>query len=248
MLYQLSYVGARVIVAAGVARSRASCRFPRARSELARCPAGAAGGCPSRETLDARSAAAASLAGVTVAGDAPKVWLGHGASGGPETMQPYIERLRAHGIDASALRLPKGAAERAMQPLREQLGAQLADSVIGGHSFGGRVASLVAGETPPAGLVLISYPLHRPGHAEQLRTAHWPRIACPVLLLSGDRDQFARIELLRESVKLLDRAELHVFAGFGHGLTRAAEEVAQRIADFARALPTRPDRGAARSR
>lgn len=185
---------------------------------------------------------------VTVADDAPKVWLGHGASGAVETMRPYIERLRSLGIEASALRLPRGAAERARRPLREQVGEQLAESVIGGHSFGGRVASLVAAETPPAGLVLISYPLHRPGHPEELRTDHWRRIACPVLLLSGDRDQFARIELLRDSVKLLDSAELHVFAGFGHGLARAAEEVARRIADFARALPTRPSRGAARSR
>ena len=61
-----------------------------------------------------------------------KVWLGHGASGGPETMQPYISRLRSLGVDAQALRLPRGAAERAMTPLREQVGDDVASRI---HDF-----------------------------------------------------------------------------------------------------------------
>jgi predicted alpha/beta-hydrolase family hydrolase len=168
--------------------------------------------------------------------DPPPVWLGHGASGGPETMRPFLTALRKLGIHADALRLPKGSAERAMQPLRDQVGADLARAVIGGHSFGGRVASLVAAQTPPAGLVLLSYPLHRPGHPEELRNDHWKGIACPVLLLSGDRDQFARVELLREAVRTLANAELHVYPGARHGLTASARDVAERIARFARSL------------
>jgi hypothetical protein len=165
-----------------------------------------------------------------------KVWLGHGASGGPETMRPYVKRLRELGIDASALRLPRGSADRAISSLRDQVGAGLAASVIGGHSFGGRVSSLVAADTEPAGLVLLSYPLHRPGHTNDLRVEHWSRIACPVLLLSGDRDQFARIELLERSVRLLPHAELHIYPGLRHGLLAVADDVAERIASFVRSL------------
>lgn len=161
-----------------------------------------------------------------------KVWLGHGASGGPETMIPYIDALHRLGIDAAALRLPKGAAERAIGPLREQVGPDLPLSVIGGHSFGGRVARLLAAEQSPAGLVLLSYPLHRPGRHEELRIEHWPRIGCPVLLLSGDRDQFARIDLLRRSVEQLPCSHLHVYPGLRHGLTAVADDVAGRIAEF----------------
>jgi predicted alpha/beta-hydrolase family hydrolase len=167
---------------------------------------------------------------------AAKVWLGHGASGGPETMQPYIHRLRELGIDASALRLPRGSAERATRSLRDQVGAGLTESVIGGHSYGGRVASMVAAETEPAGLVLLSYPLHRPGHPEELRADHWSDITCPVLLLSGDRDQFARTGLLQASAGRLARPELHIYPGMGHGLQRVADDVAKRIAAFARNL------------
>ena len=167
---------------------------------------------------------------------ATAVWLGHGASGGSETMRPYIRQLRKLGIDAHALRLPRGAAERATTPLREQVGEALPASVIGGHSYGGRVASMVAAETAPAGLVLLSYPLHRPGHPEQLRVEHWPRIKCPVLVLAGDRDQFARVELLEQSVRLLADVELHLYPGLRHGLQRVVGDVARRIAEFTRGL------------
>jgi pimeloyl-ACP methyl ester carboxylesterase len=167
---------------------------------------------------------------------APKVWLGHGASGGPETMKPYVQRLRELGIDASALALPKGPAERATGPLRDQVGEGLAAAVIGGHSFGGRVASMVAADTKPAGLVLLSYPLHRPGHPEDLRVEHWGGIACPVLLLSGDRDQFARIGELERSVRRLPDAELHVYPGLRHGLLTVADDVARRVACFVKGL------------
>ena len=151
-------------------------------------------------------------------------------------MQPYVDALRALDIDASALRLPKGAAERATVALRDQVGDGLQKAVIGGHSYGGRVASLVAAETPPAGLVLLSYPLHRPGHPEDVRDHHWSSITCPVLLLSGDRDQFARMDLLRASAERLPRAELHIYPGMGHGLQRVAGDVAERIASFTRGL------------
>jgi len=151
-------------------------------------------------------------------------------------MQPYIKGLTALGIDASALRLPLGSAERATRSLREQVGVGLPSAVIGGHSYGARVASMVAAETPPAGLVLLSYPLHKPGHPEELRIDHWSKIACPVLVLCGDRDQFARVDLLHRSAHQLSDAELHVYPGLRHGLQRVAEDVARRIAAFATAL------------
>ncbi len=163
-----------------------------------------------------------------------RIWLGHGASGGPETMRPYVQRLRSRGFDAHALRLPRGQAQRATRALREQVGETLPAEIIGGHSFGGRVASMVAAETAPAGLVLLSYPLHRPGHPEELRVEHWSAIRCPVLVLSGDRDQFARVDLLEEAVGLLPEGRLHVYPGLRHGLVEIADEVTQRIEEFAR--------------
>jgi pimeloyl-ACP methyl ester carboxylesterase len=72
-----------------------------------------------------------------------------------------------------------------------------------------------------------------------LRTEHWPSIRCPVLLLSGESDPFARLELLRESVKLLPRAELVSYPSVGHGLARSPkvlDDALDRVAEFARRL------------
>lgn len=85
--------------------------------------------------------------------------------------------------------------------------------------------------------MLVCYPLHPPGGSERWdeRTAHWPRIECPVLLLSGDRDPFARIGLLREAVGRLRRPELVVYPGLGHGIGPVFEEALDRVADFMKA-------------
>ena len=103
---------------------------------------------------------------------------------------------------------------------------------IGGHSYGGRMASLLAAQQPVSALVLLSYPLHRPGHPEELRTAHWSNIECPVLLLSGDRDPFATVDLLRREVRSLRDAELVIYPGQRHGLLPVRVDAAARIAAF----------------
>ena len=41
-----------------------------------------------------------------------------------------------------------------------------------------------------------------------------------------------------ESAKLLERGELHLYPGLRHGLTAIADEVAERIDEFVRGLPS----------
>lgn len=66
--------------------------------------------------------------------------------------------------------------------------------VIGGKSYGGRVASLVADELhatgSASGLVCLGYPFHPPQRPEQLRTAHLLTLRTPALICQGTRDPF----------------------------------------------------------
>lgn len=165
------------------------------------------------------------------------VYLAHGASGSAATMRPHVDGLRARGLEARAVGLPVGRAERAVEVYRGQVEG-IASAVIGGHSYGGRVASLLAAEEAPRALVLLSYPLHRPGHPEwEARSAHWSRINCPVLLLSGESDPFARIDLLHDAVDALTDGQLVTYPRVGHGLTPVLDDALDRIAEFIRAVP-----------
>jgi predicted alpha/beta-hydrolase family hydrolase len=167
----------------------------------------------------------------------PRLLLGHGASGNATSMRPHVEGLARRGVTAVALDLPKGNAERAIPRFVDAAGDDLAGTAVGGHSYGGRVASMLAAEQEVAALVLLSYPLHRPGHPEDPRVEHWPRIRCPVLLLSGESDPFARIDLLRSHVESdLARGELHTYPGVGHGVGPVLDDALDRIASFLRSL------------
>ena len=86
----------------------------------------------------------------------------------------------------------------------------------------------------PAALVLLSYPLHAPGRHEawDSRTSHWPAIRCPVLLLSGEADPFARIDLLRTAVDRLDDARLRTWPRLGHGIGPVLGEAVEEIVGF----------------
>jgi predicted alpha/beta-hydrolase family hydrolase len=165
---------------------------------------------------------------------ASRLFLGPGASGTVERLHPHRDALTRGGLEVELVPLPKVKAERAVPAYREVVGDALASSAIGGHSFGGRVASLLAAEDAPAAVVLLSFPLHAPGRHEAWdeRTAHFSRIACPVLLLSGEADPFARIDLLRRAVKRLPDATLRTWPRLGHGLGSVLDDAMREVVTF----------------
>jgi predicted alpha/beta-hydrolase family hydrolase len=167
------------------------------------------------------------------ASNVPAIFLAHGASGDATSMRPYVKALQARKLSATAIDLPRSKAEKAVPVFIEKVPA---GAIAGGHSYGGRVASMAAVQVPYAALVLLSYPLHRPGHPEDLRTEHWSKIACPVLLLSGESDPFAQVNLLRASVRLFPQAELVTFPRVGHGLLPVIDAAMDRVAEFLRGL------------
>jgi uncharacterized protein len=61
---------------------------------------------------------------------------------------------------------------------------------IGGKSMGGRMATMVADETKPDGVICFGYPFHPPGNPSKLRIAHLQEVSTPILILQGTRDTF----------------------------------------------------------
>jgi predicted alpha/beta-hydrolase family hydrolase len=76
---------------------------------------------------------------------------------------------------------------------------------LGGHSYGGRQASMLCAEQPELveGLLLCSYPLHPPGKPERLRTQHFPALRVPILFVHGTHDPFGTIGELDAARKLI---------------------------------------------
>jgi uncharacterized protein len=91
----------------------------------------------------------------------------------------------------------------------------------GGHSYGGRQASILMAEHPDLvdGLLLLAYPLHPPRKPEQLRTAHFPKLLFPALFVSGTRDPFGSPEEMQAALNQIPgRHSLYEVEGAGHEL------------------------------
>lgn len=122
---------------------------------------------------------------------------------------------------------------RAVQLMKEKFGGR---AFLAGSSYGGRQASMLVADEPSIvdGLLLLSYPLHPPGRAAQMRTAHFPKLQTPALFVSGTRDAFGTIDELQAAIKLLPaRTKLVAIEGAAHGLTQKskASELPGKIVD-----------------
>jgi predicted alpha/beta-hydrolase family hydrolase len=109
---------------------------------------------------------------------------------------------------------------------------------LGGHSYGGRQATLLAAAEPGVSdaLLLLSYPLHPPRHPENLRTAHFGALRLPALFVHGARDPFGSPAEMRAALALVrSPTELIVVPG-GHdlrGFSAAADRILTTFAALA---------------
>jgi predicted alpha/beta-hydrolase family hydrolase len=109
---------------------------------------------------------------------------------------PFIEAGKKH-VDSQAVVTASIAAAYESAVARTTLPVWL-----GGHSFGGRMAShaVLDRQLTPRGLIFCSFPLHAPGKQGIERARHLAQIRLPLLFLSGTRDTFAERELLEPLV------------------------------------------------
>jgi len=131
-----------------------------------------------------------------------------------------FRQARPHGPPYPATAAQDRAGlHRAVMVMRERLSGRV---FLGGHSYGGRQATMLAASEPDlaAGLLPLSYPLHAPGRTD-LRTAHFPQLTTPALFLHGTRDPFGTVEEMRTALgSLAGPHELVVIEGAGHDLVK----------------------------
>ena len=161
--------------------------------------------------------------------------LGHGASMSMRhtTLQTIAERLADAGIATFRYNFPymeqgRGRDSQAVCTtiVRSAVGAACRAApelplLAGGHSFGGRMTTTAASESPldsVKGLVLFAFPLHPAGRPDTKRADHLSAIAAPMLFLSGTRDELADLDLLQPVCKKLGkRVTLHILDTADHG-------------------------------
>ena len=143
-----------------------------------------------------------------------------------------FRQLRPHGPP------PRGSTERDQNGLRAAVASMRSlvqgGIFLGGHSYGGRQASLVAAGEPGFVdcLLLLSFPLHPPWRPQELRSKHFPSLQTPAFFVHGARDGFGSPDELEAALKLISvPTKLILVAGAGHELmtSRNREEVTGRI-------------------
>jgi uncharacterized protein len=121
---------------------------------------------------------------------------------------------------------PRGSAERdqtglraAVASIRREVGG--GRIFLGGHSYGGRQASMLAASDPTIAeaLLLLSYPLHPPKRPDELRTNHFPDLRTPAFFVHGASDGFATHAEIEAALKLTPaRTEQLSIPNAGHEL------------------------------
>ncbi|MGS0496296.1 alpha/beta family hydrolase [Pseudoalteromonas mariniglutinosa] len=143
---------------------------------------------------------------------------GAGAGSDSEFMQQMAQLIAAQGIDVGLFdfeymqiakqtnkRRPPDRAPKLLDYFERILTMAQPELplFIGGKSMGGRMASMLASEartTTPAiaGVLAFGYPFHPPGKPDKLRIDHFAQIACPFMVLQGERDTFGTREELTQ--------------------------------------------------
>jgi predicted alpha/beta-hydrolase family hydrolase len=170
----------------------------------------------------------------------PGVLLSHGAGGDKSSkgLTALAKGLSDAGHFVVRFDLPYRVAGRSSPPKAEQsipgfVGALEAartqfpghNWVVGGKSYGGRVASLgVAQGMEAAGLLFYGYPLHAPGRKANPRTDHWSDIGVPALFLQGSNDALCDLDILKTHLDELGSShQLIVVEGGDHSLKVTAK-------------------------
>jgi uncharacterized protein len=148
---------------------------------------------------------------------------------------PFRQRRPSGPPSPAGAAADRAGLRAAVAALREVAASAIAGRkiILGGQSYGGRQATLLAADEPNLvnGLLLFSYPLHPPGKPERLRTEHFPRLKIPAIFVHGTADPFGSIAELRAAVAIIPAlAQVLPIERAGHDLRRGRFDLAAVVA------------------
>jgi len=141
-----------------------------------------------------------------------------------------FRRTRPHGppFPAGASRDRHGLREAA-HSLRTLAARRI---ILGGHSYGGRQASMLMAEDPSVAdaLLLLSYPLHPPKKLHDVRTGHLHALHLPTMFVHGSSDPFGTMEEMENALKLIPGPTVLVpIEKAGHDLLKGRFDIARLV-------------------
>ena len=180
------------------------------------------------------------------------VVLTHGAGGSRES--PLLQRVCDEWARRGWLAVRYDLPYRRRRPIGPPSGSSATDQagiseaitvcrglgdgplIAGGHSYGGRLTSMVVAERAATVdvLTLFSYPVHPPGKPQRARTAHLPYIAVPTVFTHGTSDSFGTIAELRDAAAAIPApTKIVEITGARHDLRSKTLDVAALAVDAA---------------
>jgi predicted alpha/beta-hydrolase family hydrolase len=143
---------------------------------------------------------------------------------------PFRQQRPSGPPSRSAAAADRAGLRRAVEEMHRLVSGPV---FLGGHSYGGRQASMLAAEDPTiaAALLLLSYPLHPPKKPQQLRTAHFPELRTRAVFVHGTADPFATIAEMETAIATISAPHrLIIVDGAGHDLRRGRIDLAVAVA------------------
>ena len=149
---------------------------------------------------------------------------GYGGTAEQPLLRKLAARLEADGIATSRIafstKRPSPGYRSETQELRAARDAVVARAGAPGarigRSFGGRMCAFLAAQEPPDALVILGHPISPPGRPRPADEAVLLGIACPTLVVQGDRDELGPLAVLERIAGQNPRVDLVVLRGARH--------------------------------
>ena len=149
---------------------------------------------------------------------------GYGGTAEQPLLRKLAARLETDGIATSRITFSTKRPSRGYVTEKQELrGAR--DALVAragapvaliGRSFGGRMCAFLSAEEPPDALVILGHPIAPPGRPRPADEAALLGMACPTLVVQGDRDELGPLAVLERIAGQNPRIDLVVLRGAGH--------------------------------